>query len=133
MGYIAGYIAEIVVNGTTINPDTSSATYALTRDAMNRTKLGSDRATYIVGLGDATLDAQLHLNTDTAVTLNTAYESTVPVTFIFRPGALGINDAGQYSGEAIITDYSMAGDADGEWDVSLTAQATGAFVYTPPA
>jgi len=133
MGYIAGYIATITVNGQVYHPDASSATYDLTRDTLDRTKLGEDRRTYLSGLGDATLDMELHLNTETAVALNTAYESTVPVGFVFRPGALGTTDAGQYAGEVLISDYSMAGDADGEWDVSLSCQGTGAFTYTAPA
>ena len=132
MGYIAGYIATITINGQAYHPDTSSATLDLTRDTLERTKLGEDRRTYLSGLGDATLDASLHLNTDTAVALNLAYESTVPVGFVFRPGALGTTDAGQYTGEIIVSDYSLAGDADGEWDVSLTGQGTGAIVYTAP-
>ncbi len=132
MGYIAGYIATITINGTSYHPDASSATYTLTRDALDKTKLGQDRRTYLSALGDATLDVELHLNTETAVALNTAYEQTVPVQFTFRPGALGTTDAGQYDGDCIITSYGMAGDADGEWDVSLSCQATGAFVYTAP-
>ena len=132
MGYIAGYIATITIDGVSHHPDTSSATYSLVRDALDKTKLGTDRRTYLSGLGDATLDMQMHLNTDTAVALNTAYESATPVSFIFRPGALGTTDAGQYEGTLIITDYSMAGDAEGEWDVSLTGQGTGPITFTAP-
>jgi len=132
MGYVPGYIATITVNGQAYNPDASSATYTLTRSALDKTKLGQDRNTFLSGLGSAALDMTLHLNTTTAVALNTAYETVDPVGFVFRPGALGTHDAGQYSGDCIVTDYSMVGDADGEWDVQLTCQPTGAFTFTAP-
>ena len=45
MGYIQGYIATISVDGTVVSPITSSATLALTRNAIDKTKLGQDRVT----------------------------------------------------------------------------------------
>lgn len=133
MGYIQGYIATISVDTTVVSPITSSATLALTRNAIDKTKLGQDRVTRLSALGDANLDVQMHLDTEQMVALNDAYESTVPVAYVFRPGALGTHDAGQYAGDCIITDMSIAGDSEGEWDVSLNAECTGQYVYTQPA
>ena len=132
MGFVAGYIASISVDGTSYENFTSSATRSALRDAIDKTKLGQDRRTYVSGLGDSTIDVQMHMDTTVAAALEAAYESTVPVSYVFRAGALGTNDLGQYAGTAIVTDFSIAGDADGEWDSSFALQGTGDYTYTPP-
>lgn len=131
MSFVAGYIASISVNGTSYEDFTSSATRSATRDALDKTKLGQDRRAYTTGLGDSTLDVQMHMDTTVAAAMEAAYEATDPVAYVFRPGALGTNDLGQYAGSGIITDFSIAGDADGEWDSSFTIQGTGDYTYTP--
>jgi len=130
--FIEGYLATITINGVAYEPYTSDATLSLTRDAIDKTKLGQDRRNYVSGLGDGTVDSTLHLATEFAVAINTAYESTVEVAVLFRPGALGTKDAGQYDGSGIITDFSQQGAADGEWDVSLAVQLSGDVTYTAP-
>ena len=132
MGFVAGYIASITVNGTSLEDFTSSATRSAPRDALDKTKLGQDRRTYTTGLGDATIDVQMHMDTTVAAALEAAYEATVPVAYVFRAGAPGTTDLGQYSGTAIVTDFSIVGDADGEWDSSFALQGTGDYVYTAP-
>jgi hypothetical protein len=130
--FIEGYLATITLDAVAYHPYSSDATLGLTRDAVDKTKLGEDRRTYISGLGDGTIDATLHLATEFAVAVQTAYDKTTPLAYLFRPGALGTKDAGQYEGGAIITDFSQAGAADGEWDVTLTLQLTGQYTYTAP-
>ena len=130
--YIEGYLATITIDAVQYAPYTSDATLALTRNPVRNTKLGEDRHTYTPGLGDGTIDASLHLATELAVAINTAYESAVPIAFLFRAGALGAKDTGSRSGAAIIVDFSQAGAADGEWDVTLSLQITGQVPYTAP-
>jgi len=130
--FIEGYLATITINGVAYEPYTSDATLDLVRDAIDKTKLGNDRRDYVSGLGDGNVDATLHLATEFAVAINVAYESTVAVAVVFRPGALGTKDAGQYGGEGVITSFSQQGTADGEWDVSLSIQMSGALSYTAP-
>ena len=131
MAFVAGYIASISINGVSYEDFTSSATRSATRDALDKTKLGQDRRTYLSGLGDATIDVQMHMDTTVAAAMEAAYEATEPVAYVFRAGALGSTDLGQYSGTGIITDFSIAGDADGEWDASFSLQGSGDYTYTP--
>lgn len=130
--FVAGYIATLTINSVDYQDFTSQATWAGTRDALDRTKLGESRRTYISALGDATIDAQLHLDTAVAAALEAAYEATEPIGYVFRAGALGATDTGQRAGDGIIVDMSIQGDADGEWDVSLSLQGTGPYTYTAP-
>lgn len=132
MSFAAGYLASITINGVPYQDFTSSATLSTTRNAIDKTKLGQSRNTYLSGLGDATVDVQMHLDTTVAAAIEAAYESTTPVGWVFRAGALGVADMGQHAGNGIITDRSIAGDADGEWDVSLSIQSTGDVDYTAP-
>ncbi len=132
MGFVAGYIASITINSVSYEDFTSSATRSATRDALDKTKLGQDRRTYLSGLGDASIDVQMHMDTSVAAAMEAAYEATEPIAYVFRAGALGTTDLGQYAGTGIITDFSIAGDADGEWDASFSLQGSGDYTYTAP-
>ena len=132
MGFSAGYLASITIGGVSYEDFTSSATLSTTREALDKTKLGQSRVTKLSGLGDGSLDVQMHLDTSVAAAIETAYQATEPVTFVFRAGALGATDMGQHAGNAIIVDRSIAGDADGEWDCSLALECTGDITYTAP-
>jgi hypothetical protein len=118
--FIEGYLATITLDAIAYHPYSSDATLGLTRDAIDKTKLGEDRRTYLSGLGDGSIDATLHLATEFAVAIQTAYDKTTPLAYVFRPGALGTKD------------FSQAGAADGEWDVALSLQLTGQYTYTAP-
>ena len=133
MGLVSGYLASLSVAGTAIEPFTSSATRSATRATADKTKLGSDRVQLVATLGDATIDAQLHADTTVASALEAAYEATAPIVVVFRPGALGVADLGSYQHDGVIVDMSYTGDADGEWDLSLSIACTGQYVYTEPA
>lgn len=132
MSFSAGYLASITINGVSYEEFTSSATLSTTRAALDKTKLGQDRNTYLSGLGDGSLEVQMHLDTTVAAAIETAYQSTTPVAWVFRAGALGVADMGQHAGEGIITSRDIVGDADGEWDTSISIQATGDIAYTAP-
>ena len=132
MSFAAGYLASISINGVDYEDFSSSATLSTTRSALDKTKLGQDRNTYLSGLGDGTVDVQLHLDTTVAAAIETAYQATDPVAFVFRAGALGTADMGQHAGTGIIVDRSIVGDADGEWDCSMSLQCTGTITYTAP-
>ena len=133
MGYLPGYIATVSVDSVVISDDASDVSYSRVTDAIGSTRLANPENTYIAGLQDATLDATLHMNTDSMAALNAAYESTVPVAYVVRPGALGVNDVGQWAGNGIIVSFDPTGSATGEWDVNISVQGTGAITYTAPA
>ena len=132
MGYLPGYIATVTVDGVVVSDDASDVSYSLTTDAISTQPLGLSDRKYRNGLKDATLSATLHMSTENAAALNAANAATEPVAYVVRPGALGVHDVGQWAGTGIITDYSPSGSADGEWDVAITLQGSGAVTYTSP-
>jgi predicted secreted protein len=133
MSYIAGYLATISVNGDPINQWSSQASLAKTTNAISVGTLGETHQVYANGKKDTVMTATLHLDTSGLVQLQAADDATTPVDCVFRPGAIGVNtDAGQYNGVGIITDMTIAGGSDSEWDVDLTVQGSQEWPYTAP-
>ncbi len=132
MSFIAGYIASLTVEGQSVEPYSSDATLSLTNETLNKTTLGVSNRTYITGLQDGTVDISMHVDTASMPILQASYGSTLPVAFVFRPGALGVNDAGQWNGDMIITSMDVSGAVEDNWAVSISGQITGAVTYTAP-
>ena len=128
----AGYLATITINGVDYQNFANQASRSASRSTLDKTKLGSDRNQYLPGLGDSSLSVQCHADTSLASAIEAAYESTIPVSYIFRAGALGTADLGQYVGEAIVTDFSYDASADSEWNLQIELQGTGQYNYTQP-
>ncbi len=132
MGYLPGYIATVILDGVPINDDASDVSYSRSAEALTKTPLGTSDKVYVNGQLDASMSATLHMSTENAAALNAAFEKTIPVDYVVRPGALGVHDVGQWAGSGIITSYDPTGSATGEWDVSLSVQGTGPVSYTAP-
>ena len=132
MTFIPGYLSTISVNGNAINVFSSDASLTLVNEVLDKTTLGVPERVFIPGLQTGTMDASMHTDTAGQVEIQAAFVSGVPVTFVFRAGALGTHDAGQYSGDAIITDMTQSGGIDDNWSTTLSLQITGPVAYTAP-
>lgn len=132
MSFIPGYIATLTVGGTDVNIWSSDASLTLNNETLDKTTLGKDARVFIPGLQSADVSISMHLDTAGVALLQTAYASTVPVVFSFRPGALGTADAGQWDGTMIVTSLELAGSVDDNWQMNLSGSATDAVVYTAP-
>ncbi len=78
------------------------------------------------------MSVSMHLDTASLVILQAADDSTIPVQCVFRPGQLGANDAGAYTGNGIITDLTVSGGADDNWSVDMEIQGVSEWPYTAP-
>ena len=132
MSFIPGYLASISVDGQALNIWSSDATLNKTTNAIPKTTLGLTDEVYINGMKDKSMDVSMHLDTAALVALQVADDSTVPVACVFRPGALGANDAGSYAGDGIITDLTLNGSVDDNWSVDISVQGTGPWPFTQP-
>ena len=132
MSFIPGYIATLSVDGQVINQVTSDAGLNLVNETLDKTTLGVSHRVKVPGLQDGSWSAQMHLDTASIVALQAAYDSTVAVTFVFRPGALGANDAGQWAGSCIIASFDVTGVVDDNWSLAIDAEITSKPVYTAP-
>lgn len=115
------------------NPYAARAGLSLNQEPLKNTKLSDRNHTFLPGLQGGTMDVDLHMATEFANAINTAYDDRAELAFVFRPGELGTKDAGERSGTGIIEDFSQEGAGDGEWDITLTVQLTGETTYTAPA
>ena len=132
MAFIPGYLATITVNGTALNIWSSDATLVKTTNAIVKTPLGSTHTRRANGVKDTSMSVSMHLDTAALVLLQAADDATDPVACVFRPGALGGNDAGQYAGNGIITDMTINGPVDDNWSVSLEVEGDDEWPYTAP-
>ncbi len=132
MAFIAGYLADLQVDGVVLHQWASSATLSKTTNAIPANTLGRTHNEYVNGKKDTSMDVSMHLDTDALVQLQAADDATEPVTCVFRPGVLGVKDAGSYTGLGIITDMSIDGGAEDNWTVSLSIQGTDEWPYTAP-
>lgn len=130
--YIEGYLATITVGGVTYSTYASRAGLSLTQEPLQNTHLTDRNHTFLPGLQGGSLAVDLHMATEFANAINTAYDDRATLAFSFRPGALGTKDAGQRDGFAVIEDFTQEGTGDGEWDITLSLQVTGPAAYTAP-
>jgi hypothetical protein len=132
MAFIQGYISSLTIGTDPVEGYTSSATLSYTTNPIDVTTLGLTNKTYLPGLKDGSIDFTMHLDTVGAGLIWASNESTVPVAYVFRAGALGAKDSGSFSGEMLITDYSQVGNVDDNWVLNITGQLSGVPVYTQP-
>ena len=132
MAYIQGYLSTLSVNSQAINQWSSQAGLSKTTNAIPRNTLGKTHNEYGNGKKDTTMSVSMHLDTAALVLLQAADDATLPVACVFRPGQVGVKDAGQYNGDGIITEMAIAGGAEDNWTVDLTIQGTAEWPYTAP-
>ena len=133
MSFIPGYLATISVNGTALNVFSSDASLSQQNETLDKTTLGVPERVFITGLKTGTMDVTMHLDTAGIIGIQAAFDALDPVTFVFRPGELGGNDAGEYTGDCIITDMTINGAVDDNWSVDIATQLTGPVPFTAPA
>ncbi len=132
MSFIAGYIATLIVDGSNVDIYASDASLSLTNETLDKTTLGVSNRNYINGLQDGTINISMHLDTAGVTVIQGAFNQTDPVTFVFRPGALGVNDAGRWDGDMIITSMDVSANVDDNWTIGIDGQITGPVTYTAP-
>ena len=133
MAFIQGYIATLEVPaGSPINQWASDAGLTLNNETLDKTTLGSPERVFIPGLQSGSMTVTMHLDSASLVQLQAAFAATTVVGWLFRPGQLGTHDAGQYTGEGIIDDMTIAGSVDDNWTVSISITVSGPVAFTQP-
>lgn len=129
---VPGYLASITVSGVTYSDFASSGTLSLSKDAVDKTKLGQRSRTKLATLKDGSIDVQVHMDTALAVAMYDAYEAIDPIVWVFRAGD-ATADLGSRTGDGIVVDTSYVGDADSEWNGTISIELTGDYAWTAPA
>jgi predicted secreted protein len=107
----------------------------LTRDTIETTTMGVDVRTYLTGLSSWSGSADIYF--DPAASTGTIATHTVlnPTSGTVGAGTLTVelflaDTAGKFSGEVIITGFTVNSSMDGMVEASISFQGSGACTYT---
>lgn len=131
--FVQGYIATLTVNGSSLEPFSSAASLQKSTSPLNATTIGVVDEVNVPGLKSGAIEISMHLDTVGMGQVVAAEQATVPVAFVFRPGALGTKDAGQWNGDLIITELAIEASTDDNWQMNISAVTSGPVPYTPAA
>lgn len=132
--YISGYLADITVDGQTLDEFGNSAVLAKTRTVTEKPAFGVRDVGAVAGQSRTTLAVEGHAAPVIIAALDAAYENADGVDFTFQIGEQGADtDAGAYAGSGFLSGFTPAdADADGQISFSFELMANGAVPFTAP-
>lgn len=128
--FIAGYLAELSIDGDALEQVTASGTITRTKNIMTKAVAGTQTPSVLAGVITGTLSVSGHASPAEIILLDAAYEDNSPLVYVFQIGDTTAPDGGAYGGSLLIESLSFAFDADDEWTFSLDAILSGAQTYT---
>ena len=130
--FIPGYLGTVTLNADNISTIGSVVSLTRTRNVMSKPVFGSPYAYSLGGQKVGAFDASGHISTEQLADLEAAFASDAPIAFSLQVGdAAGATDAGLYSGNCVVGEFTIEASADGEWDWSITATTSGLVTYAP--
>jgi hypothetical protein len=131
--FIPGYLGTVLLNADDISAIGSVVSLSKTRNIMTKPTFGSPYAHSLGGQKLGSFSANGHVSAEQVGDLDAAFNSDAPIAFSLQIGdAAGPTDGGLYTGECVLSDFTIEASADGEWDWSIEAQTSGEIVYTAP-
>ena len=132
--YISGYLADITVDGQTLDEFGNSAVLAKTRTVTEKPAFGVTDVGAVPGQSRTTLAVEGHADPEIVAAMDAAFEKSEGVAFTFQIGEQGGDtDAGSYTGEGFMSAWTPAdADADGQISFSFELMANGAVPYVAP-
>ena len=132
--YIPGYLGTIELGTDDISASGMAVSFTATANSLDKPHFGSAYMKRVSGMLDASITANGHVSGGADNELGILFglfEGTAAFDFTIVIGSPGGPDGGSISGQCIVTDYSITGDATDEWEWSATLQTVGAYAYTP--
>lgn len=133
--WIPGYLGTIEIGTDDLSASGMVVGLAMTKNALDKPTFGDGYMARVSGMRDGTLTAQGHASggpDNELQKLFALFESVEPVAFSVQMGdPTNGPDGGIVSGNGIISDYSITGDATDEWEWSISMAFSGAYTYTP--
>jgi predicted secreted protein len=108
----------------------------LTRDTIETTTMGVDVRTYLAGLSSFSGSADIYFDSSGSAPGHFAVHSVLnPTSGTVGQGTLSIelfldSTAGKFSGEVIITGFTVNSSMDGMVEASISFQGSGAATFT---
>jgi hypothetical protein len=140
MAILTGNNGAISVNGIAVLA-VRNFSIEMTRDTIETTTMGTDVRTYVSGLSAFSGSADVYFDPDTAVTGFDAAETTFNPTaglvgtagvagkFYIVLDATGTNPDSVFTGNIIVTGYTVNSTMDGMVEASMSFQGSGAVTY----
>jgi hypothetical protein len=127
--WIPGYIAEFKIGSDQLESMIASGTLVQNKNIMLKHVAGAQEPVALAGLSTGTISVSGSVSVEDFAKLNTAFESSAVVVYIFQLGEDGeALDAGAYTGNAMVEGLTAAFDADDSFtftmDMVLSGQAT---------
>lgn len=131
--WIPGYLGTVTLNTDDLSTTGRVVSLELSKGAQAKPVFGSLYQRAVSGSISGTFSAEGHVATTKPVAdLFDALESSAPVPYSIQLGdAAGATDGGTIAGNCILTGLTVSGDAEGEWDWTVTAMTDGAVTDTP--
>lgn len=141
MATITGNNGAISINGIAVLA-VRNFTIEMTSDTIETTTMGTDVRTYVKGLSSFSGSADVYFDGDTATTGFDAAESTFNPTaglvgasgvagkFYIALDASGTNSDQAFTGNIIVTGYTVNSSFDGMVEASISFQGTGGTTFS---
>lgn len=131
MTFIPGYLGTVTINSDNVSAIGSVVRLSQTRNVMTKPTFGNAFGSSLGGQKLGGFSASGHISAEQIEDLQAAFDAA-SVAFSLQVGEGGqATDAGVYTGNCVISDFTIEANADGEWDWSLDAQTSGTITYTP--
>jgi hypothetical protein len=141
MAILTGNNGAISINGIAVLA-VRNFSIEMTRDTIETTVMGTDVRTYVNGLSSFSGSADVYFDPDTAVTGFDAAETTFNPTaglvgtagvsgkFYIVLDSAGTNVDSAFTGNIIVTGYTVNSSVDGMVEASISFQGTDAVTYS---
>ncbi len=133
MAFVQGFLAKLILDSIDItlvitNLDLGRSKTSLDKSVMD----GSGESTALPGMTKGTLSFDAHVDQANQNLLEVAFAKQVPVPFVLTV-LEGLTTDAEWTGTVALTGMDVSTSFDGNWDVSLSGDTSGAIVYTPSA
>lgn len=131
--FIPGYLGTITINAEDVSAYGNVVSLNVNKNVIMKPVFGSAWQSAIQGQKSGSLSASGHVDATDAAAMFTALDTADSVTFAVQVGnAPDTTDGGIFSGNLIVSAYSISASAEGEWDWSVEGTFDGAVAYAAP-
>jgi hypothetical protein len=137
MATITGNNGAVSINGKSVLA-VRNFSIELTRDTIETSAMGTDQRTYITGMSQFSGSADVYFDPEDFDTNETTYNPTsglvgasgVAVKLFTELDATGTNPDSAFTGNVIVTGFTVNASFDGMVEASISFQGTGASAFS---
>lgn len=124
MAFSHGSVATMSLGGTDVSQYLSEAGLSEEVDTAETSALGTTKKTYVPGLEDASFSLSGMYDPTVDALLN-GFKGNASVSFVYRPAGAGSGTLPEYTGNCIMSSYSISASVDDMASIEAEFQVTG--------